>query len=237
MPGVRLADRHWPDVPTAATVLVPVGSLEQHGPHLPLDTDTVIASAVAEAAAERLAAGGASVLVAPPITIGASGEHQAFPGTVSIGHEALRFVLVEIVRSLSTWAGRIAFVNGHGGNVATLRDALAQMRAEGHPVAWVPYAFESAVDAHAGFDETSVMLHLAPTRVTMARAVQGRMEPLSELLPELIAHGVRRVSPNGVLGDPTGADVARGETLLRRLVDDVVGALQSGQAARDGCES
>jgi creatinine amidohydrolase len=234
MQGVHVASRHWPDVPVAATVLVPVGSLEQHGPHLPLDTDTVIANAVAEAAAARLAAGGPSVLVAPTIPIGASGEHQAFPGTVSIGHEALRAVLVEIVRSLSTWAGRTVFVNGHGGNVPTLRDALAQMRAEGHDVAWVPCAFESAIDAHAGRDETSVMLHLAPARVTMSRAVQGRMEPLSELLPELIAHGVRRVSPNGVLGDPTGADVARGEALLRRLVDDVVRAVQSGPAERNG---
>lgn len=154
MPDVHLANRHWPDVPVAATVLGPVGSLEQHGPHLPLDTDTVIANAVAEVAAARLVAGWASVLVAQTITIDASGEHQAFPGTVSIGHEALRVVLVEIVRSLSTWAGRIVFVNGHGGNVPTLRDALAQMRAEGQDVAWVPCAFESAVDAHAGRDET-----------------------------------------------------------------------------------
>ncbi len=228
MASLHLGDRRWPEVAEGTTVLVPVGSLEQHGPHLPFDTDTTIASAVAEAAAAWLAADGAAVLVAPAIAIGASGEHQAFPGTVSIGHDALRMVVVETVRSLSTWAARVVFVNGHGGNVPTLGPALAQMRTEGHDVSWVACAFESATDAHAGLEETSVMLHLDPDRVSMQHAEIGRTEPLAELLPDLMAHGVRPVSPNGVLGDPTPADAARGKLLLRGLVDDVVTALRSG---------
>ena len=229
MDSLHLGDRRWPEVEGGVIVLVPIGSLEQHGPHLPLDTDTTIASAVTEAVAAWLVADGEQVLVCPAIAIGASGEHQGFPGTVSIGHEALRTVVVEMVRSLSTWAERIVFVNGHGGNVPTLGSGLAQMRAEGHDVSWVACAFESAADAHAGLEETSVMLHLGHSRVAMAHAEAGRTEPLPALLPHLMAHGVRPVSPNGVLGDPTAATAAHGERLLRGLVDDIVAALRSGE--------
>ena len=109
---------------TAPTLIVPVGSTEQHGPHLPLDTDTRIAVAVAHrAAADR------GHLLAPAIAYGASGEHQGFPGTVSIGTAALRTVLVEYGRSACDWAGRLVFVNGHGGNTEALRDAVALLRA------------------------------------------------------------------------------------------------------------
>jgi creatinine amidohydrolase/Fe(II)-dependent formamide hydrolase-like protein len=107
----RLADAVWPDIPARPLVLVPVGSIEQHGPHLPLDTDAVIAEAVADRAAELI---GGDVQVAPVIAYGSSGEHQMFPGTCSIGADALRSMLVELVRSLRTWAGRVVFVNAHG---------------------------------------------------------------------------------------------------------------------------
>jgi mycofactocin precursor peptide peptidase len=234
MSDVHLTDLRWPEVPAGATVLVPVGSLEQHGPHLPFDTDTRIASAAADLAADRLREEGRAVIVAPPLPLGASGEHQAFPGTVSIGHAALRLVLVELVRSLSTWADRTVVVNGHGGNLPTLRDAVAQMRAEGHDVSWFPCAFESTVDAHAGVDETSVMLHLDPSRVAIDRAEPGRTEPLAQLLPDLMTLGVRPVSPNGVLGDPTSADAGRGAVLLAGLVDALVRAVTHGAAGSDG---
>lgn len=215
-----LASTVWPDVPSDALVLVPVGSIEQHGPHLPLDTDSVIARAVAQRAADALPAGpGGPPLVAPTMVYGASGEHAGFPGTVSIGHEALRAVIVEMVRSLSLWAGRIVFVNGHGGNVSTLDTAISQMRTEGHDAAWTGCDI-SGGDAHAGRTETSVMLHLAPVRVRLDAAVAGDTRPLTALLPELMARGVRAVSPSGVLGDPAGASAEEG----RRAVDTMVSA-------------
>ena len=106
-------------------VVIPVGSTEQHGPHLPLDTDTRIATAVAEAVADELGRGSAlPVLVGPAVAYGASGEHEGFAGTISIGTEALKHLLVEFGRSAMNWANRLVFVNGHGGNVGALATAV-----------------------------------------------------------------------------------------------------------------
>ncbi|WP_326818596.1 mycofactocin biosynthesis peptidyl-dipeptidase MftE [Streptomyces sp. NBC_01762] len=223
-----LARRPWPTVPRRPMVLVPVGSFEQHGPHLPLDTDTRIADAVAHGAARRLKAlrPEDSVLVTPPLTFTASGEHQGFPGTISIGHEALRFMLVELVRSLSLWSGRVVFVNGHGGNVGCLRGVVAEMTEEGRDIVWVPCEPPGG-DAHAGRTETSLLLHLAPDHVDMAAAVRGNTTPIRELMPALRANGVRGVSPTGVLGDPTGATAQAGAQLLDALVADVARRIEA----------
>ncbi|MGW1802361.1 mycofactocin biosynthesis peptidyl-dipeptidase MftE [Streptomyces sp. NPDC001984] len=214
-----LAHTVWPEVSSSPLVLVPLGSTEQHGPHLPLGTDAVVARAVAE----RVAAGAPAewhTLVAPTMAYGSSGEHAGFAGTVSIGREALLAVLVEAVRSLAMWAGRIVFVNGHGGNVATLGAAVGQLRAEGHHVAWVPCVSPGA-DPHAGRWETSVMLHLAPEDVRTAAAVAGDTRPLADLMPDLVAGGVLAVSPSGVLGDPAGASAEEGEKAMEFMVATV----------------
>lgn len=228
----RLGQRKWPSIPDGPLVLVPVGSTEQHGPHLPLDTDTVIASAVADGIAQRIRLDrpDAGVLVAPAVPFGASGEHQSFPGTVSIGHFALRVVLIELVRSLSTWAGPVVFVNGHGGNVPTLVRAVSQLTAEHRDVGWVP-CWAPGSDAHAGRTETSLMLHLAPAAVDLSRAVPGNRAPLSELMPRLASGGVRAVSASGVLGDPAGAGAAEGRALLEEMVSDAVRRLGAGEFA------
>lgn len=197
-------------------MLVPVGSLEQHGPHLPLDTDTAIADAVARGVAARIP----GAWVAPALIYGSSGEHQSFAGTISIGTEALHVVLVELVRSVRTWGARVVFVNAHGGNVRALSDAVAQLVSEGHDVAWLPCTTEEH-DLHAGFTETSLMLHLRPEAVRLERAEAGSTAPLEEILPALVAGGVVAVSPNGVLGDPAGADAEEGARLLSLLVEDV----------------
>ncbi|MEO3787404.1 mycofactocin biosynthesis peptidyl-dipeptidase MftE [Actinocorallia sp. B10E7] len=231
---VRLAENTWPSVPVGGLVLVPVGSTEQHGPHLPLSTDTVIARCVAERAAAVLAPETAGpVLVAPAIEYGASGEHGGFPGTISIGHEALHLLLVELVRSLTPWAWRVVFVNGHGGNLRALGSAVGQLRGEGQDAGWVSCEAPGG-DAHAGFTETSVMLHLAPELVRMAEAVPGDTRPLASLMPELVARGVRGVSPTGVLGDPSGADAERGRELVRTMVASVVRRIDANRADARG---
>ncbi len=114
---VYLATSRWPEMGSPDVVLIPLGSTEQHGPHLPFDTDTVIACAVADALAIELEASSCSVVVSPALPLGASGEHQDFPGTLSMGHEALRHVVIELARSAQSWVPRVVFVNGHGGTL------------------------------------------------------------------------------------------------------------------------
>lgn len=218
----RLARLPWTRVPGRPTVLVPLGSFEQHGPHLPLDTDTWIADAVAHAAARRRA--GRGILVAPPVVYTASGEHQGFPGTMSLGTEALRLLLLELVRSTSLWSGPVLFVNGHGGNAGCLPSVAAELAREGRVVSWVPCA-PAGGDVHAGRTETSLMLHLAPDQVDMARAEVGNTAPLAELMPALRTGGVGAVSANGVLGDPSAATAQEGARLFDELVDQVEEAL------------
>jgi creatinine amidohydrolase len=212
-----LGDRAWPEIGDGPTVLVPVGSTEQHGPHLPLDTDARVAAAVA-----ARAAAGTDLLVAPAVAYGASGEHEGFPGTVSIGHEALRVLLVELGRSASRWAGRLAFVNGHGGNGPMLVEAVRLLRYEGRDAGW--FACASGGDAHAGRTETSLVLALDPALVRSDRP-RGNAAPISELMPALRAGGVAAVSPSGVLGDPAAASAEEGEELLAAMVDALTAAL------------
>ena len=204
----------------ALTLLLPLGSTEQHGPHLPLDTDTRIAQAVAAGVAHRLE----SVRVAPAISITASDEHRGFAGTLSVGTRVLSEMLIEIVGKAGPEFGRIVAINGHGGNAYALRAATEVCKARGR-------AFEvwsvrlPGADAHAGRTETSLMLAIAEDLVRLDQAEPGAVEPLDELLPKIFEAGVREVSANGVLGDPSGANAAEGTRLLAALIDDAVNQL------------
>jgi mycofactocin system creatininase family protein len=224
-----LAGSVWPELPEAPVLVVPLGSVEQHGHHLPLGTDTSVACAAAEATAASLD----GALLAPPLAYGASGEHEGFPGTVSIGTEALTGLLVEYGRSACRWAGRVLVVNGHGGNLDALRSAVPLLRAEGRDVAWFPCGVPGG-DAHAGRTETSLMLHVEPDRVLGEQAVPGVTTPIGALLPRLRAEGVRGVSPTGVLGDPTGASAEEGAALLAGLVERLVAAARAWDADGTG---
>lgn len=203
---------------TSPALIVPVGSTEQHGPHLPLDTDTRIAIAVSHAVAEQLAAGDASKwMVAPAIGYGASGEHEEFSGTVSVGTSALRLLLVEFGRSASRWASRLVFVNGHGGNTEALTAAAALLRYEGRDVGWCSCSVENA-DAHAGHTETSVLLHISPDDVWVDELVPGNGAPLGQLMPAMRRGGVAAVSDVGILGDPTTATADEGSRIFAEMV-------------------
>jgi mycofactocin precursor peptide peptidase len=217
-----LAGSVWPEVPGAPLLVVPLGSLEQHGHHLPLGTDTSVACDAAEAAVASMD----GVLLAPALAYGASGEHEGFPGTISIGTAALTGLLVEYGRSACRWAGRVLLVNGHGGNLDALRSAVPLLRAEGRDVAWFPCGVAGG-DAHAGRTETSLMLHVEPEGVLGERAVAGETTPIGELLPRLRSEGVRGVSPTGVLGNPSGASAEEGAALLAGLVDRLVAAARA----------
>jgi mycofactocin system creatininase family protein len=216
-------------------LIIPVGSTEQHGPHLPLDTDTRIAAAVARGVAERLADADddRGWMLAPSIGYGASGEHESFPGTVSIGTSALRLLLVEFGRSAAAWAQRLVFVNGHGGNVEAMTAAVALLRYEGREVGWCPCGVENA-DAHAGHTETSVLLHISPESVRVDDMVPGNRAPLAELLPAMRNGGVAAVSEVGILGDPTSATATDGEQLFAEMVEGCVRRIVRWTPDRDG---
>lgn len=221
-----LAGACWPDIERdRLTVAVPVGAFEQHGPHLPLDTDTRIATAVAAALP--------GVALAPALAYGASGEHEAFAGTVSLGAETTTAMLVEYGRSVCRWARRVLFVNGHGGNAFALAEAVSLLRYEGRDAAWMPCAVPGA-DAHAGRTETSLLLHLAPGSVDMSRAAAGATEPIATLLPRLREAGIVSVSANGVLGDPTGADAEQGARIFAALVARATAQLERWQPGTEG---
>ncbi len=233
--SVQLGIATWTDVSTSENgppiVAIPIGSCEQHGPHLPLDTDLRIACAIAN----ELSAAIPRVLVGPPITISASGEHHGFAGTLSIGASALELVLIELVRS-ADWTAGVVFVNGHGGNVGAVNNALAVLGSEGRRVlSWWPRV--DGGDAHAGRSETSLMLAIDPETVRESAAEPGRTEPINELLPALHALGVAAVSPNGVLGDPRGATATEGAEILRTLVLDAISRVQAWVATSPGATS
>ncbi|MEU1993784.1 mycofactocin biosynthesis peptidyl-dipeptidase MftE [Nocardia gamkensis] len=215
-----LADLTWPEAGARASagaiLAVAVGATEQHGPHLPLSTDTDVAAALCA----RLAAARTDVLVGPAIPYGASGEHAGFPGTLSIGQAALELLVVELCRSATDTFDRILLVNWHGGNIEPLRRAKDLLRTESRDVRVYLPRFDG--DPHAGRSETALQLALAPERVREDRAAAGDTRPLTELLPLLRTGGVRAVSANGVLGDPAGATAAEGAALLEHLSTDLL---------------
>jgi creatinine amidohydrolase len=224
----NLAELTWVQVDRATrrVLLVPLGSVEQHGPHLPLDTDTRIAVAVASGAA----ASREGVAVAPAVAFGASGEHAAFAGTLSIGTRALREVLVELGRDGARDWEALLLVNGHGGNADAVASAVARLRGEGRQCDAFHVAPPSG-DAHAGRTETALLLHLDPSAVRLDLAEAGEPRPVGELMDRLRAGGVRSVSPNGVLGDPRGATAAEGRRLLDELIEGCAAALDGLLAA------
>lgn len=203
-------------------VLVPIGSWEQHGPHLPFDTDTVIATELVRRASEALH--DVPTLVTSSIGFSASGEHAGFPGTISIGTAATTRVLVEVARSCD-WSDGVVFVNGHGGNHDAIVEASTIIRGEGRRVViWSPTSSDPT-DTHAGHVETSVMLAIDPERVRMDRAQVGTTARISDVASTLRENGVRAISENGVLGDPTRASADDGRIILdtwtRSLIDAV----------------
>ncbi len=207
---------------------VPLGATEQHGPHLPLGTDTVIAAALCERLAEEVD----DLLVAPAVPYGSSGEHASFPGTLSIGQNALELLVIELVRSADHFAG-VVLVNGHGGNQEPLRRATRLLRSEGrHVLEWSPSGPED--DSHAGATETSAMLRLRPDHVAVTHAEPGNTTPLTELIEPLRTGGVRAVSSNGVLGDPIPATATQGRRILGDWGTSLIDAVLTWKANIQG---
>ena len=225
---MHLADVAWTDVRDADThlALLPVGSVEQHGPHAPLGTDCLTAEAVAEAGA---AAFDGPVVVGPTIPVGVAAEHRNFAGTLWVSPDTFRAYVRETVESLFFHGfDRVVVVNGHGGNVDALREVTAEITREGDGYV-VPFTWFESVDAdepmgHGGALETALLRHVAPEAVREERiddAVAGAADRWGEWVAGVnLAVDSDEFSDNGVVGDPTAGDAAMGAELL-----DEAGAL------------
>lgn len=227
-------------------LVVPIGAIEHHGPHLPLMTDALVADSVATAAVDRAAAAGLDVWRLPTLSIGKSDEHAWAPGTLWLSTDTLLAVLRDLGRSVAaTGATKLVFLNGHGGNAALLQVANRELRRRyglrtftmpagvqraGHGVDGEPD--ELGFGIHAGWGETSLVLHLAPHLVDTAAFTRAVPESLAGF--ELLGFNNRPVSfgwlsddfgPSGVIGDPTGATAEAGSRIFAEGVDFAVAAL------------
>lgn len=230
---MTLAEFTWPTVAQAVaagvtTMILPLGATEQHGPHLPLGTDTQRALALAERLAERL-----PVWVAPVIPIGCSDEHSGFAGLLSLEAETLAAVIVDCARRMTDWGiQRLIVLSAHGGNGRALALAETRLRQEVPTLAvWIPDAMKICGDAvlavahqdglpltalglHAGEWETSELLRLHPEQVRMDQAAPGYTGDMDAGLAQLVASGTRSLTLTGVVGDPRSANADRGERYL-----------------------
>ena len=232
----------WPGVAEAVeagvtTVILPLGATEQHGPHLPLGTDTIRATALADRLAERL---GPGFLVAPTLPFGCSDEHSGFPGLLGLDAETLARVLRDLARRLTSWGvRRLVLLSAHGGNGEALERALTLLRRElpdfevrtnSNLESIAPVLLEvarrdgipaNALGLHAGEGETSEMLHLRPDLVRLDDSAPGFTGDMEAVLEKLHEGGLRAVTKDGVLGDPTRAEASRGARYLDVLSDDL----------------
>lgn len=195
-------------------LLLPFGSFEQHGSHLPFDTDTIIIDSVVEHVLSLIPIKAAAIVLAPTIAISASDEHAGFHGTLSTGTDALVASTVAICRSAS-WAHGVCIVNGHGGNADALTQITSALTHEkiNHSI-WSLPSYEGS-DMHAGHTETSLMLHIAPDKVLTHRVEKGTIGNAPDLILTMREKGIAGVAVNGVLGDPTTATKEHGVAVMK----------------------
>jgi creatinine amidohydrolase len=231
----------WQEVETylkrSTGIIVPIGSTEQHGPNGLIGTDAICPETVANGVAERL-----EVLVAPTLSIGMAQHHMAFPGTISFRPSTLIAVIRDVVGSLARHGfERFYFLNGHGGNIATITAAFSEIYADQNPAAapagqpavrcrlanWYmgpgvrklsKELYGDAEGRHATPSEVSLSYYAYPNAVKTAE-MSPKIAPVGEIRD---AADYRRRFPDGRIGsDPSLASVEHGEQLFRAAVADV----------------
>ncbi len=229
------------------TCLIPVGSNEQHGPHLPTMTD----SAYGRALGERVARALGQAFVAPCIAAGCSDHHMEFPGTISLRRETLQAVVTDYCRTLAQHGlTDLVLLPTHGGNFPPLEAMLADLRrtvapARVHYLIDLDTAFDrfyqvaakdgigtGAAGAHAGEVETSIMLALHSGLVQMDKAAPGFTGDYREAREDFKSKTWKQVTGNGVVGDPTLGDRARGERYIETDVAATVELLKEALKSR-----
>ena len=233
---MHLTRESWTDADAADTTLavLPVGSTEQHGPHAPLGTDVLTAEAVAEAGADRCAD---PVVVAPAIPVGIAEEHRRFSGTLWTSESTFRDYVRDVVGSLAShgW-DRVVVVNGHGGNIAALKEVTARIvrhdDAYAVPFTWFDEVGEHTSDmGHAGPLETSLLRHTDAETVhedrLEAAAAEGADRGGEWQGRVNLAVDSDEFTDNGVVGDPRESSADLGEELLDRSADALCALLDA----------
>jgi creatinine amidohydrolase len=232
----------WPELSEVAkkqpVVILPIGSVEDHGPHLPLDTDNFLIWSICEAAAERAAG---EILLLPQMPYGFETHHMDFPGTIDIGMEHLLNFVLDITKSVARHGfQRILIADGHGSNMPILelvaRRTILETDSLCATFIWPSLAIqeirkvrqsERGGMAHACELETSVYLHLDKNRVQMDKASKEIELPQSEFMwldllegsPVLLMDHWTRFSKTGVVGDPTLATAEKGRIIFEAVVE------------------
>ncbi|NYF11400.1 creatinine amidohydrolase [Leifsonia sp. AK011] len=235
-----LTDLPGPALATTLTaesiIVLPVGSIEHHGPHLPLSTDLIMADELSRRIVE---ASPLDVWLLPPLAFTKSDEHDWAPGTVWIGWETLMRTVVEIGDSIAATPARtLVFYNGHGGNIALLQVALREIRRRTGLRTFLMSASVPAGETEAGFGihgghgETSLIMALRPDLVHLTMTERWVPDHLAEFEqvkfnggPVAFGWVSNDFGPSGVVGDPTTANLAEGEALLAASVAQGVAAL------------
>jgi len=214
-----------------ATAVINVGAVEQHGPHLPLITDTLVGMDMLGAALARLP-DDVMVLALPPTNFGKSTEHTTFPGTLTWSGETLRMVLRDLAMSVArSGFGKLVLLGSHGGNVGTLDDVFRDLRIETDirvfkiflgAIGQVPGLVapeEAAIAMHSGDSETSMVRHLAPELVHMDRAEGYVFDPTPEIGYSFKGNDVVEawvasdLSKSGAIGNPHRSSAAKGQQM------------------------
>ncbi|WP_319521722.1 creatininase family protein [uncultured Desulfosarcina sp.] len=231
----------WPDAAARLdivdTALLPVGAVEQHGPHLPLDTDAFDAEYLAKKVAEGCSE--PKPLVLPLIAYGVSYHHEAFKGTISINNATLANLVYDVGISLAkNGIQKLVIINGHGGNSPSLNFAAQRINQDARIFVCVDTGETSDVDVdglietpndvHAGEIETSTSLAIRPELVRMDRLQMEVPEFTSRYLDFTSKRGVawyahtHKISASGVMGDPTRATVEKGEKMWELMISNLV---------------
>ena len=240
MTYVELQDLTWPEAERlgaeGAVGLVTLASLEQHGPHLPLATDSLLGERLAREVAERLPG---PILVTPVVRGGLSTHHLAFAGSVTVPPDAYRSLVVSSLEGLERMGvEKVAIFGSHGGNFGFIRDLVAEYEGRATVAGYsdlaryVEVMMVSAAelglhapetDVHAGGLETSMMLAAYPDLVRPFDGVQGYTAAEEGWLQRVFEEGVRPVSESGVLGDVRGANREAGNAIFDALADEIAG--------------
>jgi creatinine amidohydrolase len=246
--SVSLEEMPWPEVEAALengtqTVIVAVGSIEQHGPHLPLNMDTLDGDELSRRIARELG----DALAAPTIRPGCSGHHMAFPGTITVPPETLMDVIRSYCRSLDEHGfEHIVLVPTHGGNfgpVTTVAPDIArELDATVIPLADLDEHMQLLNDGlseagigydqdviHAGAAETAIVLAIDEDLVrteNIEPGLEGEISPA-----RLLSEGFKSITEHGVLGDPSKATAEAGEVIIQNVVETYVTHIETERDA------